>query len=394
MKDVVIVAAKRTPMGGFQGSLSSVSGTELGAKAIAASVAAAGIDAAIIEEVYMGCVLPAGLKQAPARQAAIAAALPESVPTTTVNKVCGSGMKSVMMAADQIKTGAISVAVAGGMESMSNAPYLLPKARAGYRMGHQTTYDHMFLDGLEDAYDGNAMGFHAQNTASARNMTRSQMDEFALESLRRANEAIQQGHFKTEITPVTLQTRKGEVVIDTDEQPGQAMPEKIPQLKPAFTRDGTITAANASSISDGAAALIVMSRDKAEELGLPILATIKSYASHAQAPSEFTCAPVGAMNKALQQASWQATEIELAEINEAFAMVTMMGMQDVGLSHDITNLTGGACALGHPLGCSGARIIVTLLHNMRRLNKTKGIAALCIGGGEGTAICLERQTNS
>lgn len=390
MTEVVIVSAKRTPMGGFQGALSALAATDLGANAIAASLQTAGVSASEIEEVYMGCVLPAGLKQAPARQAALGAGLPEGVPSTTVNKVCGSGMKAVMMAASQIKGGEISAAVAGGMESMSNAPYLMDKARAGYRMGHQTVNDHMFTDGLEDAYDGNAMGVHAQRTASERSISRENMDEYALESLRRAQSAIEQGHFTAEISPVTIKNRKGEVTVDTDEQPGQARPEKIPSLRPAFAKDGTITAANASSISDGAAALVVMSREKAEALGLTVLATIKSYASHAQTPSEFTCAPIGAMNKALDKAGWQSTDVELAEINEAFAMVTMMGMQDIGLSHDITNVNGGATALGHPLGCSGARIIVTLLHNMIRLDKKKGLAALCIGGGEGTAICIER----
>ncbi|WP_196157762.1 thiolase family protein [Reinekea sp. G2M2-21] len=390
MTDVVIVAAKRTPMGGFQGALSSVTATDLGANAIAASIAAGGIKPSDIEEVYMGCVLPAGLKQAPARQAALGAQLPESVPCTTVNKVCGSGMKAVMMAASQIKAGEISAAVAGGMESMSNAPYLMDKARGGYRMGHQSVYDHMFLDGLEDAYDGNAMGVHAQRTANERDISREQMDDYALESLRRANEAIANGYFTQEISPVTVASRRGDFVVDVDEQPGLAKPDKIPQLRPAFAKDGTITAANASSISDGAAALVVMSREKADQLGLTVLATIRSYASHASTPSEFTCAPIGAMRKALASAEWQTNEIELAEINEAFAMVTMMGMNDLGFQHGITNISGGACALGHPLGCSGARIIVTLLHNMIRLDKKKGLAALCIGGGEGTAICIER----
>lgn len=390
MKEVVIVAAKRTPMGGFQGALSAVPAPSLGANAIAASLAQAGVSGQDVQEVYMGCVLPAGLKQAPARQAALGADIPESAPCTTVNKVCGSGMKSVMLAASQIRSGEIDVAVAGGMESMSNAPYLMDKARVGYRMGHQTVYDHMFTDGLEDAYDGNAMGVHAQRTATERDISREQMDEYALESLRRAQEAIEKGYFQNEISPVTIKDRKGETVVDTDEQPGQARPDKIPQLRPAFAKDGTITAANASSISDGAAALVVMSRDKADALGLNVLATIRSYASHAQTPSEFTCAPIGAMQKSLEKAGWDASDVEVAEINEAFAMVTMMGMNDIGLSHDITNINGGACALGHPLGCSGARIMVTLLHNMIRLDKKKGMAALCIGGGEGTAICLER----
>jgi len=390
MTDVVIVSAKRTPMGGFQGVFSSVSAIDLGATAIAASLKGAGVAATEVEEVYMGCVLPAGLKQAPARQAALKGGLPESVPCTTVNKVCGSGMKTVMLAAGQIKAGSVNVAIAGGMESMTGAPYLMDNARGGFRMGHQSVYDHMFLDGLEDAYDGNAMGVHAQRTSDERDITRNQMDEYALESLKRAKNAIEQGYFKEEISAVTVTTRKSEVIVDQDEQPGLARPEKIPQLRSAFAKEGTITAANASSISDGAAALVLMSREKAEALGLDILATIKSYATHAQAPSEFACAPIGAMKNALIKAQWTSTDIELAEINEAFAMVTMLGMQDIGLSHEITNISGGACALGHPLGCSGARIIVTLLHNMIRLDKKKGIAALCIGGGEGTALCLER----
>jgi acetyl-CoA C-acetyltransferase len=390
MTSVVIVAAKRTPMGGFQGALSPLTATELGSTAIAAAIAQANVPADSIDEVLMGCVLPAGLKQAPARQAALGANIAESVPCSTVNKVCGSGMKTVMMAADQIKAGSISTAIAGGMESMSNAPYLMDKARGGYRMGHQKVYDHMFTDGLEDAYDGNAMGVHAQRTATERDISREQMDEYALESLRRAQNAIEQGHFTAEVAPVNVKTRRSETLVSVDEQPGLAKPEKIPSLRPAFASDGTITAANASSISDGAAALVIMSREKAAAQGLKVLAEIKGYASHAQAPSEFTCAPVGAMQKALSQSHWNADDIELAEINEAFAMVTMMGMNDVGLSHEITNVSGGACALGHPLGCSGARIIVTLLHNMIRLDKKKGMAALCIGGGEGTAICIER----
>lgn len=390
MKDIVIVAAKRTPLGGFQGAFSSLAATDLGAVAIGSAVAESGLASDRIDDVYMGCVLPAGLKQAPARQAALGAGLPKQTPATTVNKVCGSGMKAVMLAADQIKAGSANVVVAGGMESMSNAPYLTEKARSGFRMGHQSIYDHMFLDGLEDAYDGKAMGVHAQTMADQRGITREQMDEYALESLRRANEAIENGWFAKEIAPVTVVTRKGESLVENDEQPTLAKPEKIPQLRPAFAKEGTITAANASSISDGAAALILMSREQAESQGLPILAEIKSYASHAQEPAEFTCAPIGAMNQALDSAGWSAADVEVAEINEAFAMVTMLGMQDVGLSHEITNVSGGACALGHPLGCSGARIIVTLIHNMIRLNKSKGLAALCIGGGEATAICLER----
>lgn len=390
MTDIVIVAAHRTPMGGFQGALSAVSATDLGAAAIAANLKTTGLTSEQIQEVMMGCVLPAGLGQAPARQAAIAGGLSDAIPATTVNKVCGSGMKTVMMAADQMRAGEIDVAIAGGMESMSNAPYLLEKARSGYRMGHQKVYDHMFLDGLEDAYDGNAMGVHAQKTADEFKMTREAMDEFALRSLSRANNAIEAGHFDAEVAPVTVQTRKGDSQVSVDEQPGLARPDKIPTLKPAFAKEGTITAANSSSISDGAAALTLMTRARAEKLGLEPLAVIRSYASHAQKPSTFTSAPIGAMKKALEKAGWRNTDIQLAEINEAFAMVTMLGMQEVGLGADITNVNGGACALGHPLGCSGARIIVTLLHNMIRLDQRKGMAALCIGGGEGTAVCLER----
>lgn len=390
MTEIVIVAAHRTPMGGFQGALSAASATDLGAAAIAANLRATGLTSEQVQEVLMGCVLPAGLRQAPARQASLGAGLSDDVPATTVNKVCGSGMKTVMMAAAQMRAGEIDVAIAGGMESMSNAPYLLEKARSGYRMGHQTVYDHMFLDGLQDAYDGQAMGVHAQITANEFKLSREAMDEFALRSLSRAQSAIESGHFDAEITPVTVSGRKGDAVVSVDEQPGLARPDKIPTLKPAFAKEGTITAANSSSISDGAAALTLMTRKRAEQLGLQPLAVIRSYASHAQKPSTFTSAPIGAMNKALELAGWRNTDVQVAEINEAFAMVAMLGMQEVGLSADITNVNGGACALGHPLGCSGARIIVTLLHNMIRLDQSRGMAALCIGGGEGTAICLER----
>lgn len=389
MTEVVIVAAKRTPMGGFQGALSALSAVELGAEALKACIAQSGIEPNAVEEVYMGCVLPAGLKQAPARQAALAAGLELHTGCTTVNKVCGSGMKALMIAVDQIKAGNASILLAGGMESMTNAPYMLDKARAGMRMGHQSVYDHMFLDGLEDAYDGKAMGAHAQRTADEQGITREQMDAYALESLRRAQVAIAEGHFIDEITPIVIADRRGETVVSIDEQPGLAKPEKIPQLRPAFAKDGTITAANASSISDGAAALLIMSREQANAMGIKPLAIIRSYAGHAQSPSEFTTAPIGAMQNALAKANWQASDIELAEINEAFAMVAMLGMRDMGLAHNITNISGGATALGHPLGCSGARILVTLLHGMRRLNKKRGLAALCIGGGEGTAVCLE-----
>ncbi|PTY36804.1 acetyl-CoA acetyltransferase [Saccharospirillum sp. MSK14-1] len=388
--EIVIVAAKRTPLGGFQGALSSLKATDLGGAVIAANLAQISLKPESVQDVLMGCVLPAGLGQAPARQAALSGGLPESVPTTTVNKVCGSGMKALMLAADQMRAGDIDIAIAGGMESMSSAPYLMPKARSGYRMGHQQVYDHMFLDGLEDAYDGRAMGVHAQATADEYNLTREAMDDYALRSLSRAQNAIEQGYFENEIVPITVADRRGETRVTQDEQPGQARPDKIPQLKPAFAKDGTITAANASSISDGAAALTIMTRRRAQALGLAPMAVIRSYASHAQKPSTFTCAPIGAMNTALAKAGWRNTDVELAEINEAFAMVAMLGMQEVGLSPDITNISGGACALGHPLGCSGARIIVTLLHNMIRLDQRKGMAALCIGGGEGTAVCLER----
>lgn len=388
--EIVIVAAKRTPLGGFQGALSSLKATDLGGAVIAANLAQIGLAAESVHDVLMGCVLPAGLGQAPARQAALSGGLPESVPTTTVNKVCGSGMKALMLAADQMRAGDIDIAIAGGMESMSGAPYLMPKARSGYRMGHQQVYDHMFLDGLEDAYDGRAMGVHAQATANEYSLTREAMDDYALRSLSRAQNAIAQGHFDNEIVPITVTDRRGESRVTQDEQPGQARPDKIPQLRPAFAKDGTITAANASSISDGAAALTLMTRARAEALGLTPLAVVRSYASHAQQPSTFTCAPIGAMNSALAKAGWRNTDVDLAEINEAFAMVAMLGMQEVGLSADITNISGGACALGHPLGCSGARIIVTLLYNMIRLDQRKGMAALCIGGGEGTAVCLER----
>ncbi|MFG1497992.1 acetyl-CoA C-acyltransferase [Saccharospirillum sp. HFRX-1] len=388
--EIVIVAAKRTPLGGFQGALSSLAATDLGGAVIAANLAQIGLAPDSVRDVLMGCVLPAGLGQAPARQAALSGGLPESVPTTTVNKVCGSGMKALMLAADQMRAGDIDIAIAGGMESMSGAPYLMPKARSGYRMGHQQVYDHMFLDGLEDAYDGRAMGVHAQATADEYRLTRAAMDDYTLRSLSRAQNAIAQGYFDDEIVPITVTDRRGETRVTEDEQPGQARPDKIPQLKPAFAKDGTITAANASSISDGAAALTLMTRARADALGLAPLAVVRSYASHAQAPSSFTCAPIGAMKSALAKAGWRNTDVELAEINEAFAMVAMLGMQEVGLSADITNISGGATALGHPLGCSGARIIVTLLHNMIRLDQRKGMAALCIGGGEGTAVCLER----
>ncbi|MGH1486396.1 MAG: thiolase family protein [Cellvibrionaceae bacterium] len=388
--DIVIVAAQRTPMGGLQGSLSSVPAPQLGAAAIESCLNKSGIEANAIDEVYMGCVLSAGLGQAPARQAALAAGLGEQVPCTTINKVCGSGMKSVMLAADQIKVGNANVVVAGGMESMSSAPYMLDKARGGYRMGHGQIYDHMFLDGLQDAYDKEAMGLHAQTTADDYGITREAMDEFALRSLSRAQQAIEKNWFVEEIAAVTVKNRKGDTQVTIDEQPGLAKPEKIPGLRPAFTQDGTITAANASSISDGASALIVTHKDKADALGLKPLARIIDYASHAQKPSTFTCAPIGAINTIFARQNITANDIDLAEINEAFAMVPMLAMQELGFTPEQVNIAGGACALGHPLGSSGSRIIVTLLYNLIRNNKKRGLAALCIGGGEGTAMLIER----
>ncbi|MBT79378.1 MAG: acetyl-CoA C-acyltransferase [Alteromonadaceae bacterium] len=384
---VVIVAAKRTPMGGFNGSLSSVPSTELGAEAIKSICT--DVDVSQIDEVIMGCVLPAGLGQAPARQAALKAGLPLSAGAITLNKVCGSGLKAVMLAHDLIKAGSAEVVVAGGMESMSNAPYLLPKARTGYRMGHGQVLDHMMLDGLENAYDGKAMGCFAQDTADSEGLTRGQMDEYALTSLSRANEAINTGAFANEISAITISTRKGDVVVDTDEGPGSARPDKIPSLRPAFKKDGTVTAANSSSISDGAAALLVMSESKAASLGLTPLAKVVAHATNAIEPENFTVAPVGAMEKVLDKAGWSKEEVDLWEINEAFAMVTMLAIQKLGLDAEKVNINGGACALGHPIGASGARILVTLIHALANKGAKKGIASLCIGGGEGVALAVE-----
>ncbi|RUP81848.1 acetyl-CoA C-acyltransferase [Alteromonas sp. KS69] len=384
---VVIVAAKRTPMGGFNGSLSGVAATELGATAIKSVCDT--FDVSHVDEVIMGCVLPAGLGQAPARQASLGAGLPLSAGVTTINKVCGSGLKAVMLAHDLIKAGSAEVVVAGGFESMSNAPYMLPKARTGYRMGHGQVLDHMMLDGLENAYDGKAMGCFAQDTADAENITRTQMDEFALSSLSKAHEAINSGSFKDEIVNVTISGRKGDVVVDTDEGPGSARPEKIPSLRPAFKKDGTVTAANSSSISDGAAALLVMSESKAHALGLAPLAKVVAHATHSIEPENFTVAPVGAMENVLSKAGWSKDEVDLFEINEAFAMVTMLAVQKLGLDERKVNIKGGACALGHPIGASGARILVTLLHALNQKKATKGIASLCIGGGEGVALAVE-----
>lgn len=388
-QEIVIVAAKRTPMGGFQGSLSGVTSPSLAATAIKALLADTQVAGDKVDEVLMGCVLPAGLGQAPARQATLGAGLPLSVGATTVNKVCGSGMKTVMLAHDLLKAGSAKLVVAGGMESMSQAPYLLDKARAGMRMGHGKVLDHMFLDGLEDAYTGGAMGTFAQKTADEFGITREQMDAFALSSLEKANAAITSGAFKAEIVPVTVSDRRGDVTIDTDEQPGNARPEKIPALRPAFAKDGTITAANSSSISDGAAALMLTTRANAEQLGLTVLATIKGHTTHAQEPALFTTAPVGAMAKLLSNVGWSKDEVDLFEINEAFAMVTMLAVSELGLDMAKVNVNGGACALGHPIGCSGARLLVTLIHALKARGLKRGVASLCIGGGEATAMAIE-----
>lgn len=386
-ESIVIVAAKRTPLGGFMGSLSSATATELGAEAIKATVE--GVDGSQVDEVIMGCVLPAGLGQAPARQAMLKAGLPLSTGATTINKVCGSGMKAVMLAHDLIKSGSISCAIAGGMESMSNAPYMLPNARGGYRMGHGKVLDHMMMDGLENAYDGKAMGCFAQDTADAEAITREQMDEFALSSLSKANEAIECGAFANEIVPVTISSRKGDTQVDTDEGPLSAKPEKIPGLRPAFKKDGTVTAANSSSISDGAATLLVMTEGKAKALGLTPLVRIKGHATNSIKPEDFTVAPVGAVEALLQKVNWTCEDVDLFEINEAFAMVTMLAINKLNLDPQKVNVNGGACALGHPIGASGARIIVTLIHALKNRGLSKGVAALCIGGGEATAIAVE-----
>ncbi len=386
---IVIVSATRTPMGGFNGCLSPVVSPELGATAIRGALAQANIGNDQVDEVIMGCVLPAGLKQAPARQAAISADLALSTVCTTINKVCGSGMKAAMQAHDALMAGSIDVAIAGGMESMSNAPYLLPKARSGMRMGHGQVLDHMMLDGLENAYDGISMGCFAQEVADETGFTREDMDAFAVRSLERANSAINSGDFKNEITPVTVKNRRGDITIDTDEQPGNARPEKIPSLRPAFKKDGTITAANSSSISDGGAAMVMMKLSQAQKRGLTPLCKVVAHATHAQKPEEFTIAPVGAMTKLLDKAGWDVNDVDLFEINEAFAMVTMLAIKNMELDSDKVNIHGGACALGHPLGCSGARIIVTLIHALKNKGLSKGVASLCIGGGEATAFAVE-----
>jgi len=386
---VVIVSAKRTPLGGFQGSLSSVSAPDLGATAIKSAIESAGITGTDIDEVIMGCVLPAGLGQAPARQAAIKAGVQLSAGATTINKVCGSGMKAAMMANDFIQAGSINIAVVGGLESMTNAPYMLPNARGGMRMGHGKAMDHMFLDGLEDAYQGKAMGCFAQDTADEFKFTRESLDEYAIRSLTRAQEAIASGRFDNEIAPVTYSTRKGDITVSVDEQPGAARIDKIPTLRPAFAKDGTITAANSSSISDGAAALVMMKLSEAERRGLKPLAKVVSHSTNSIEPEKFTTAPIGAMESALEKAGWSTSDVDLFEINEAFAMVTMAAMREMSLPAEKVNVHGGACALGHPLGASGARIIVTLLHALQNKGLKKGLASLCIGGGEATAITVE-----
>lgn len=389
MTDIVIVNGARTAMGGFQGSLASVTAPELGAASIKEAIARAGLQAADIEEVIMGCVLPAGLKQGPARQAMRQAGLPDSTGAVTINKLCGSGMKAVMQAADMIKASSANIVVAGGMESMTNAPYVLPKARGGFRMGHGEIKDHMFLDGLEDAETGRLMGSFAQDMANTKGYTREQMDDFAIRSLKRAQTAVNEGYFSDEIVAVTVKTRKGDVVVDKDEQPFNANIDKIPTLRPAFAKDGTITAANASSISDGASALVISSADHAAAKGLNPLAKIVAYASNSQHPSEFTIAPVGAIQKVLDKAGWNAQDVDLWEINEAFAMVTMCPMDEFKLDPEKVNINGGACALGHPVGSTGSRIILTLIHALKRTGGKRGIAALCIGGGEATAVAIE-----
>ena len=387
---IVILSYARTPMGGMLGSLSDVGSTELGAVAVRAAVDRARVNDDAVDRVYMGCVLPAGLGQAPARQATLKAGLPNSAQATTVSKVCGSGMQAVIMASETLAAGSADVIVAGGMESMTNAPYLLKKHRAGARAGHDTAYDHMFLDGLEDAYaPGTPMGLYAQEMADKYQLTREEQDAFAIESLRRANEAIASGAFTGEIAPVTVKSRKGETVVDTDEQPGKGRPDKIPTLKPAFVKDGTITAASSSSISDGAAAVLLMRASTASARGLQPVARIVALAAHSQEPSAFTTAPVGAITKAVEQAGWQIEDVDLFEINEAFACVTMFAMRDLAIPHDKVNVHGGATALGHPIGASGARIIATLIGALKARGKPRGVASLCIGGGEATAIAIE-----
>jgi acetyl-CoA C-acetyltransferase len=388
-ESVYIVAARRTPIGAFQGALAAMTAPQLGAAAVRGALERAGISGAQIDEVLLGCVLPAGLGQAPARQVSLGAGIPNSVPCTTVNKVCGSGMKTVMLASDAIRAGSARVLVAGGIESMTNAPYLLPKARGGYRMGHGEVLDHMFYDGLQNPYDGALMGNFADATARKYNFSRAQQDAYAAESVRRALLASESGAFSDEIVAVTVKSRKGEQLVERDEPPFACDISKIPQLKPAFGKDGTVTAASSSSIADGAAALILMSESALRAANVTPLARVLAYASHAHAPEWFTTAPAGAIQRVLQAADWRTEDVDLFEINEAFAIVTMAAMSELALPHEKVNVNGGACALGHPIGASGARILVTLLHALRARKLQRGIASLCIGGGEATAIAIE-----
>ena len=387
---IVIVGAARTPMGGLLGDLASMTAPQLGAEALGAAVSRAGLKPDEIENVVMGCVLPAGQGQAPARQAALGAGLPKSAGSTTVNKMCGSGMQAIMFAHDMLAGGSFDVMAAGGMESMTNAPYLLPRARGGYRLGHDRVMDHMFLDGLEDAYDrGRLMGTFAEDAAQSYQFSRSEQDAYALASLERAIKAGKDRSFSAEIAPVRVKTRKGETLVSIDEQPAKAQPEKIPTLKPAFREGGTVTPANSASISDGAAAVVLMRRSAAEKRGLTPLATIVGHATHAATPALFPTAPVGSINRLLDRIGWSAKDVDLWEVNEAFAVVAMIAMRDLGIPHDKINVHGGACALGHPIGASGARIVVTLLGALRKYGLKRGVASLCIGGGEGTALAVE-----
>ena len=387
--EVVIVAARRTPIGAFQGSLSGATAPQLGATAIRAALADAKVEAGDVSEVIMGCVLPAGVGQAPARQAALAAGLPVQTGCTTINKVCGSGMKAVMLANDAIRVGSQSVVIAGGMESMTNAPYLLPKARGGYRMGHGEILDHMFYDGLQNPYDQQMMGFFGEQCAQAYEFTRESQDQWATRSVNRAVESLDQGRFANEITPVTIPGRKGDKVVSEDEEPRRVKVDKIPTLRPAFAEDGTVTAASSSKISDGAAALVLMSSHEAGKRGLTPLATIVGHATHSQEPEWFTTAPVGAIRKLKESTGWTSEDVDLYEINEAFAVVTMAAIRDLKLDAEKVNVNGGACAMGHPIGASGARLLVTLIHALRSRGLKRGIAALCIGGGEATAVAVE-----
>lgn len=390
---VVILGGARTPVGAFQGVFSALTAPALGVVAARAALERSGLDPAldntVIDDVLMGCVLPAGLAQAPARQVALGAGLAVSTPCTTVNKMCGSGMKTVMMACDQIMAGHANSVLAGGIENMTLAPYLIPKARGGLRLGHGELKDHMFLDGLEDAYTGRLMGSFAQETADKHGLTRQQMDDYAIASLTRAQTAIREGWFDAETATVTVKAGKAETLVKHDEQPGKANVDKIPTLRPAFSADGTITAANSSSISDGAAAVVLMRESVAQSRGLKPMARIVAQASHARAPGEFTIAPIGAIEKVLKQTGWSVHDVDLFEINEAFAMVPMLAMRELGIDHNKTNIHGGACALGHPVGASGTRIIVTLMYALQKLGKTRGVASLCIGGGEAVAVAIE-----